>query len=250
MARVLLLSTYELGRQPFGLASPAAWLRDAGCDVAASTCRGSRSSRRRSGRPTSSRSTCRCTPRRGWPDRSSRACGRSIPRRVSAPTGSTRRSTNGPARDRRVRRARRGVRSGPRQRSGPAVASRSHGSDRDAVRMRAAAAGVSRARPADAAGADALRAAARRRRTTCGGRLHGGDPRLPAPVPALPDRADLRGQIRVVPVDIVLADVGQQVAAGAQHITFGDPDFFNGPTHARRVIVGARVESIPASPTT
>lgn len=31
--RVLLLSTYELGRQPFGLASPAAWLRAAGVDV-------------------------------------------------------------------------------------------------------------------------------------------------------------------------------------------------------------------------
>jgi radical SAM superfamily enzyme YgiQ (UPF0313 family) len=31
--RVLLISTYELGRQPFGLASPAAWLRDAGAEV-------------------------------------------------------------------------------------------------------------------------------------------------------------------------------------------------------------------------
>jgi len=31
--QILLLSTYELGRQPFGLASPAAWLRDAGCRV-------------------------------------------------------------------------------------------------------------------------------------------------------------------------------------------------------------------------
>ena len=30
---ILLLSTYELGRQPFGLASPAAWLRQAGLDV-------------------------------------------------------------------------------------------------------------------------------------------------------------------------------------------------------------------------
>ncbi|MBI2220852.1 MAG: radical SAM protein [Acidobacteria bacterium] len=30
---VLLISTYELGRQPFGLASPAAWLREAGVDV-------------------------------------------------------------------------------------------------------------------------------------------------------------------------------------------------------------------------
>ena len=31
--RVVLISTYELGRQPFGLASPAAWLRRAGADV-------------------------------------------------------------------------------------------------------------------------------------------------------------------------------------------------------------------------
>src|SRR6185436_11565353 len=29
----LLISTYELGRQPFGLASPAAWLRQAGWEV-------------------------------------------------------------------------------------------------------------------------------------------------------------------------------------------------------------------------
>src|SRR3954469_534799 len=32
--RALLISTYELGHQPFGLASPAAWLRRAGVDVA------------------------------------------------------------------------------------------------------------------------------------------------------------------------------------------------------------------------
>jgi len=44
------------------------------------------------------------------------------------------------------------------------------------------------------------------------------------------------GQFRVVPVDVVLADIDQQVAAGAEHITFGDPDFFNGPTHARRIV--------------
>ena len=31
--RVVLISTYELGRQPFGLASPAAWLRAAGAGV-------------------------------------------------------------------------------------------------------------------------------------------------------------------------------------------------------------------------
>jgi len=33
LIRVVLVSTYDLGRQPFGLASPAAWLREAGCEV-------------------------------------------------------------------------------------------------------------------------------------------------------------------------------------------------------------------------
>ena len=44
------------------------------------------------------------------------------------------------------------------------------------------------------------------------------------------------GQFRVVQADVVLADVGAQVSAGAGHITFGDPDFFNGPTHAMRIV--------------
>lgn len=45
-----------------------------------------------------------------------------------------------------------------------------------------------------------------------------------------------QGRFRIVPPDVVLADIRQQVAAGAQHITFGDPDFLNGPTHALRII--------------
>jgi radical SAM superfamily enzyme YgiQ (UPF0313 family) len=44
------------------------------------------------------------------------------------------------------------------------------------------------------------------------------------------------GTLRVVPHDVVMADIDQQVAAGAEHITFGDPDFLNGPTHARRLV--------------
>jgi radical SAM superfamily enzyme YgiQ (UPF0313 family) len=40
------------------------------------------------------------------------------------------------------------------------------------------------------------------------------------------------GRFRAVPFDVVMADIRAQVAAGAEHITFGDPDFFNGPTHA------------------
>jgi radical SAM superfamily enzyme YgiQ (UPF0313 family) len=44
------------------------------------------------------------------------------------------------------------------------------------------------------------------------------------------------GQFRVVQPDVVLADIAGQIAAGARHITFGDPDFFNGPTHAIRIV--------------
>jgi radical SAM superfamily enzyme YgiQ (UPF0313 family) len=44
------------------------------------------------------------------------------------------------------------------------------------------------------------------------------------------------GRFRVVPIDIVMADVRAQVAAGARHITFGDPDFFNGIGHAMAIV--------------
>jgi radical SAM superfamily enzyme YgiQ (UPF0313 family) len=44
------------------------------------------------------------------------------------------------------------------------------------------------------------------------------------------------GVFRIVERDVVLADVRQQVAAGAQHISFGDPDFFNGMRHAMELV--------------
>jgi hypothetical protein len=50
------------------------------------------------------------------------------------------------------------------------------------------------------------------------------------------------GQFRVVPIEVVLADIRGQVAAGAEHITFGDPDFLNGPTHARRLVDALHAE--------
>ena len=43
------------------------------------------------------------------------------------------------------------------------------------------------------------------------------------------------GRFFAVPREVVLADIRQQVAAGATHVSFGDPDFLNGPTHARRL---------------
>jgi radical SAM superfamily enzyme YgiQ (UPF0313 family) len=44
------------------------------------------------------------------------------------------------------------------------------------------------------------------------------------------------GKFRIVQRDIVLEDIRRQVAAGAGHITFGDPDFFNGIAHALELV--------------
>jgi radical SAM superfamily enzyme YgiQ (UPF0313 family) len=51
------------------------------------------------------------------------------------------------------------------------------------------------------------------------------------PVPVVYD-----GRTRLVGEDAVVADVAQLVGLGARHITFGDPDFLNGPHHAVRVV--------------
>ena len=44
-----------------------------------------------------------------------------------------------------------------------------------------------------------------------------------------------RGRFFAVPTEVVLADASRQVADGATHLTFGDPDFLNGPGHALRI---------------
>src|SRR5205085_5916976 len=43
------------------------------------------------------------------------------------------------------------------------------------------------------------------------------------------------GRFFVVPKEIVLKDIRQLVRAGVTHITFGDPDFLNGPGHSLRI---------------
>ena len=45
-----------------------------------------------------------------------------------------------------------------------------------------------------------------------------------------------RGRFRIVPIDVVIEDIRAQVASGVEHLSFGDPDFLNGPTHARRLV--------------
>jgi len=51
-----------------------------------------------------------------------------------------------------------------------------------------------------------------------------------------------QGRFFVVPRDIVLSDARQQSAAGAQHITFGDPDFLNGPKHSMAIVTALHEE--------
>lgn len=50
------------------------------------------------------------------------------------------------------------------------------------------------------------------------------------------------GRFRIVQLDAVMEDVRRQVAAGARHITFGDPDFFNGVGHAMRLVEALNAE--------
>ena len=45
-----------------------------------------------------------------------------------------------------------------------------------------------------------------------------------------------QGLFRIVQAEVVIEDIRRQVAAGAEHITFGDPDFFNGPGHAIPIV--------------
>lgn len=59
------------------------------------------------------------------------------------------------------------------------------------------------------------------------------------PVPVVYD-----GRFRVTGVETVLADIGQQVQMGAEHVTFGDPDFLNAPAYALKVL-GAAHEAHP-----
>lgn len=44
------------------------------------------------------------------------------------------------------------------------------------------------------------------------------------------------GKFFAVQRDTVLAEIQEQVVEGATHITFGDPDFLNGPTHGLRIL--------------
>jgi hypothetical protein len=54
------------------------------------------------------------------------------------------------------------------------------------------------------------------------------------PVPSVYD-----GRMRVVGAEAVLADIDQLAADGVRHVTFGDPDFLNAPRYSMDVLRGA-----------
>jgi radical SAM superfamily enzyme YgiQ (UPF0313 family) len=50
------------------------------------------------------------------------------------------------------------------------------------------------------------------------------------------------GRFFAVPGEIVMADIRRLVAMGASHITFADPDFLNAPTHGLRIVRAMHAE--------
>jgi radical SAM superfamily enzyme YgiQ (UPF0313 family) len=241
LTRILLISTYDLGRQPFGLASPAAWLRDAGWEV---TCMDLTRQRLEETAVheaalvgfflpmhTATRLALPVIDRVRTMNPSAHVCAYGLYAPLSAAI----------LRDRGVQTI-----------LGPEF-------EEDLVALAGA---ILRPHATPTSGAHRFNRAA--------------DTRLPHLAFKNPDRSDLPplaryaslqvganrkvvgyteasrgckhrcrhcpivpvydGRFRAVPVDVVIADVAAQAAAGAQHITFGDPDFFNGPKHAMAVV--------------
>src|SRR5213592_1050757 len=65
---------------------------------------------------------------------------------------------------------------------------------------------------------------------------------MPAPFLHCPIVPVYEGRFFIVPVEVVLEDIRRQVRAGATHITFGDPDFLNGPGHSLAIVRAMRAE--------
>jgi len=225
--KVVLLSTYELGRQPFGLASPAAWLRQAGADVA-----------------------CADLSRDRLPEDAVRAADlvafyvpMHTATRMAAKATERVRQLNptahlcfyglyAPMNEDYLRRLggqtilggefEQGLLDLVEQRRPKPLSL-----DRLAFRV------------PDRAGLPDLARYARLHLGTRGHRVSGyteasrGCKHLCRHCPVVPV---YNGAFRIVPRDVVLEDIRRQVAAGAEHITFGDPDFFNGPAHALAII--------------
>jgi radical SAM superfamily enzyme YgiQ (UPF0313 family) len=228
MARVLLLSTYEMGRQPFGLASPAAWLRDAGCDVAVLDL----------SRQPLDPDAVRAADLVAFylPMHTATRLAGPVIARVRALNPDARLCAYGlyaPLNDSHLRALGISYILGAEfEEELVSIATRGRPSFTTALPRLAFRVPDRRMLPALTryarlhVGTDDVRTVGYTEATR-------GCKHLCRHCPIVPIYG---GQFRVVPVDVVIADVRQQVEAGASHVTFGDPDFFNGPRHAMAIV--------------
>ncbi len=243
--KVILLSTYELGRQPFGLASPAAWLRESGAEVA-----------------------CVDLSREGLPENGIRAADliafyvpmHTATRLAIAVLPAIREMNSrahlcfyglyAPVNENHLRALGAGTiiggefeeplaalvaslaqALGARTRdSSSSQAKRRNGGPRQTISL-----ARQKFRVPDRTGLPSLDNYARlvtpagETRTVGYTEASRGCKHLCRHCPVVPV---YNGLFRIIDRNTVLEDVRRQVAAGAQHITFGDPDFFNGVGHA------------------
>jgi radical SAM superfamily enzyme YgiQ (UPF0313 family) len=225
--KVVLISTYELGRQPFGLASPAAWLRGAGHDVVLADLS-------RAPLPvgaieeadwvgfflpmhTATRLALRAIGRVRAANPKARLCAFGLYAPLNA-------AVLRPAGVEAI------IGGEFEQALVDLVAGRESSSEISTARLQFVA--------PDRTGLPALASYAQlvsngSRRVVGSTEASRGCKHLCRHCPIVPV---YRGAFRIVQPDVVLEDIRQQVAAGAGHITFGDPDFFNGPSHAMRIV--------------
>jgi radical SAM superfamily enzyme YgiQ (UPF0313 family) len=226
--RVLLISTYDMGRQPFGLASPAAWLREAGVEV-----------------------RCADVAKERLPDDAVRAADLVA---FFLPMHTATRLAL-PVID-RVRALHPAARLAAYGLYAPLNAAllRARGvTDILGAEFEADLVRLARSEPVAATPGTIPRLAFRtpdrsgllplaRYATleTAQGRLTAGYTEASRGCKHLCRHCPIvpvyEGRFRIVPPDVVIADARAQVAAGARHITFGDPDFLNGPRHAVEVL--------------
>jgi radical SAM superfamily enzyme YgiQ (UPF0313 family) len=226
--RVLLISTYDMGRQPFGLASPAAWLREAGVEV-----------------------RCVDTGRERLPEEAVRAADLVA---FFLPMHTATRMAL-PVID-RVRALNPGVRLAAyglyaplngamlRERGVSEVLGAEF--EEDLVRLARSEAvatparGIPRLKFRTPDRSGLLPLARYATLESSHGRLIAGYTEASRGCKHFCRHCPIvpvyEGRFRIVPPEVVIADVRGQVAAGARHITFGDPDFLNGPRHAVAVV--------------
>lgn len=247
---VLLLSTYELGRQPFGLASPAAWLRSAGHDV---FCQDLSQERLNPERVREAELVCFYLPMHT----ATRIALRAIERvralspdahlccyGLYAPVNAELLRSHG------VETILGGEFEAELLRVAGAIAETTRDITFDVEAHNGGSRSIPKLSfiPPDRTTLPPLQKYARLKLPDGEQRVVGyteasrGCRHLCRHCPVVPV---YNGTFRVVQREVVLQDIRQQVAMGAEHITFGDPDFFNGPGHAV-AIVEAMHQEFPA----